>query len=98
MVISVSRPPELAHLTHVVEGDGHLGQNVGGVLEAGVAEPKVDLQGLLVLLQLQVGVRGKYVSECGQSFKKSIGRLDCEFLLVVEYMIKYLKRLLTIFQ
>ena len=52
------QPPRLqwARTSHVVEGGGHLGQQVVGALEAGAQEALVDLQRLLVQLQLQVHV------------------------------------------
>ena len=40
----------LFDLAHVVEGNGHLGHQVGGVLQARPTQPGVDLQRLLVLL------------------------------------------------
>lgn len=53
--------PHCTDLSHVVEGYGDLGHDIGGVLEAGVDEPEVDLQRFLVLLQLKVRVRREQV-------------------------------------
>ena len=46
----------LVDLPHVVKTDGDLCRDVGRVLQSPVGQPEVDLQGLVVELQLQVGV------------------------------------------